>query len=100
MTDRVLTCVYCGHEYPQETPAWGDKVLTEHIARCEKHPMRAVVISRDRLRAALSRLVGASDTDQLRLMAETIRCIPTSDSGEDKLACLHAIDVLLEESAP
>lgn len=24
MEGRVLTCVYCGREYPQETPAWGD----------------------------------------------------------------------------
>ena len=37
---RVLTCVYCGHEYPQATPAWGDKVLTDHIKVCPKHPMR------------------------------------------------------------
>ncbi len=41
----VLTCVYCGHEYPANTPAHGGDVsaLTEHIAVCEKHPMRAVV---------------------------------------------------------
>ena len=37
---RILTCVYCGHEYPQETPASGHQVLTEHIKVCEKHPMR------------------------------------------------------------
>ncbi len=37
---RVLTCVYCGHEYPQDTPACGDEVLTEHIKICEKHPIR------------------------------------------------------------
>lgn len=40
---RVLTCVYCGHEYPQNTPAAGSAVLTEHIAVCEKHPMRGFV---------------------------------------------------------
>ena len=40
MDGRVLTCVYCGHEYPQETPAWGNEVLTEHIRVCPKHPMR------------------------------------------------------------
>jgi len=37
---RILTCVYCGMEYPQDTPAWGDKVLTDHIKICPKHPMR------------------------------------------------------------
>lgn len=48
---RVLTCVYCGHEYPQNTPAWGDAVLTEHIAQCDKHPMRAIEKECERLRA-------------------------------------------------
>lgn len=54
---RVLTCVYCGHEYPQDTPAWGDQVLTEHIKGCEKHPMRAVIVERDQLQDDLRRLV-------------------------------------------
>ena len=29
MDGRILTCVYCGHEYPQNTPAHGSQVLTE-----------------------------------------------------------------------
>lgn len=39
----VLTCVYCGQEYPAGTPASGSDVdaLTSHIKICEKHPMRA-----------------------------------------------------------
>ncbi|OGV45174.1 MAG: hypothetical protein A2017_06445 [Lentisphaerae bacterium GWF2_44_16] len=37
---RVLTCVYCGVEYPQDTPSHGAEILTEHIKVCEKHPMR------------------------------------------------------------
>ena len=47
MSERVLTCVYCGHAYPQATPAWGDQVLTDHIKECEKHPIRAVIEDRD-----------------------------------------------------
>lgn len=38
---RILTCVYCGVEYPQDTPAAGSDVLTAHIKVCEKHPLRA-----------------------------------------------------------
>lgn len=53
---RVLTCVYCGHEYPQDTPAWGHQVLTEHIKVCEKHPMRKLEADNARLRKALSEL--------------------------------------------
>ncbi len=41
-TERVLTCVYCGHAYPPGTPAHGSPVLTAHIAECEKHPMHAL----------------------------------------------------------
>ena len=55
MTDgyRVLTCVYCGQEYPQDVPSWGSKVLTDHIKVCEKHPVW-------KLRKALADLIGAS----------------------------------------
>ena len=37
---RKVTCVYCGHEYPDGTPTSQDQQLTEHIKVCEKHPMR------------------------------------------------------------
>ncbi len=60
MSERILTCVYCGHQYPQDTPAWGHAVLTAHIAQCKEHPMRAVIEERDRLleeRANLAMLV-------------------------------------------
>lgn len=90
---RVLTCVYCGHEYPQDTPAWGNQVLTDHIAQCEKHPMRAVVEERDRLRAALVGMVGASDPDELRAMELAMRSLPAPDS--DKAVTVNAIHALL-----
>ena len=34
---NVLTCVYCGQEYPAGTPASGadNEVLTNHIKICE-----------------------------------------------------------------
>ena len=36
---RILTCVYCGHQYEQGTPPDSAQVLTEHIAKCPEHPM-------------------------------------------------------------
>ena len=36
----VVTCVYCGHQYPDGTPTTKHELLTEHIKTCEKHPMR------------------------------------------------------------
>lgn len=37
---RVLTCVYCGHPYPEGTPPHSSDVLTAHIKVCDLHPMR------------------------------------------------------------
>lgn len=97
MSERTLTCVYCGHEYPQATAAWGDKVLTEHIAQCEKHPMRAVIEDRDRLRRALVGLVGASDPAELRQMEAAVRLFPAPD--DDKAATVNAIHALIATAA-
>jgi hypothetical protein len=90
---RVLTCVYCGHEYPQDTPAWGDGVLTAHIKTCEAHPMREVEADRDRLRKALVGLVGASEPNELRAMELAMRTLPVPD--EDRAATINAIHALL-----
>lgn len=93
-TGRVLTCVYCGHEYPQETPAWGDSVLTEHIRVCEQHPMRKAEADNKRLRAALIGLVGSESEEGLRQMAATISALPMPE--DDKEKTLNAISALLE----
>ncbi len=37
---NIVTCAYCGKEYPRGTPRHGDGLLAEHIKTCEKHPMR------------------------------------------------------------
>ena len=37
--DRIVTCVYCGKEYPNNTPTHGTEILTSHIEECEKHPL-------------------------------------------------------------
>lgn len=44
---RVVTCVYCGHEFPEGTPTSQDAALTEHIRGCVSHPMRRVEMERD-----------------------------------------------------
>ena len=93
MEGRVLTCVYCGHEYPQETPAWGNEVLTEHIRACPKHPMRKAEADIAKLRNALAGLVGASDRAELEQMELAVRVIPAPEA--DKIASLNAIHALL-----
>jgi hypothetical protein len=93
MEGRVLTCVYCGHEYPQETPAWGNEVLTEHIRVCPKHPMRKAEADIALLRGALAGLVGASDKSELEQMELALRLLPAP--AADKAASIDAIHALL-----
>jgi len=91
---RVLTCVYCGAEYPQGTPTWGSDVLTEHIKICEKHPMRKAESTIVKLKAALIGLVGASEKDELEKMEMLIRVALVPDT--DKGGMLNAIRALVE----
>lgn len=90
---RVLTCVYCGHEFPQETPAWGNDVLTEHIRVCPKHPMRQAENDIALLRSALIGLVGVSEKAELEQMDVAMRLVPAPEA--DKIASLNAIHALL-----
>lgn len=96
MPDRVLTCVYCGHEYPAGTPASGSDVqaLTDHIKICAKHPLRKAEEKIAKLRRALIGLVGAEDPDKLRQMELMLSTLPVPDS--DRLASINAIHALLE----
>lgn len=47
---RVLTCAFCGHQYPPGTPPSKHEALTEHIRVCPEHPIGK------ELRAALAAL--------------------------------------------
>lgn len=93
MDGRILTCVYCGHEYPQDTPAHGSDVLTEHIKVCEKHPMRKAESDISLLRSALVGLIGADTEPELKNMEAAMRMLPAPD--EDKAVSINAIHALL-----
>lgn len=93
MNNRILTCVYCGHEYPQDTPAHGSEVLTDHIRQCDKHPMAKMVREHAMLRAALIGLVGADTADELKGMEATMRILPAPEA--DKAVTINAIHALL-----
>ena len=92
--NRVLTCVYCGMEYPQDTPAWGSDVLTEHIKVCDKHPMRKAEATIAKLKSALAGLVGASKKEDLEAMEFLIRSAQVPDA--DKVGMINAIHALIE----
>ena len=98
MNGRILTCVYCGHEYPQDTPAAGSQVLTEHIRVCEKHPIRKAEGDTATLRAALVGLIGADTEQELREMEATMRLLPAPEA--DKAVSINAIHALLATLPP
>lgn len=85
---RIITCVYCGKEYPQGTPAAGSQVLTEHIKVCDEHPMRALEDDRKRLVAHAAEVLIACRDDVADGANEAFRALP------DHLA--QAIDAEVE----
>ena len=84
---NTLTCVYCGHAYPEGTPPHGSSVLTDHIISCEKHPMA-------KLRRALVGLVGVDGKEDLEKLEAMMRLMPAPDS--DKAVTINAIHALVE----
>jgi hypothetical protein len=105
MEGRILTCVYCGHEYPQDTPAAGVQILTDHIRVCAKHPMRKAESDIKKLRSALIGLVGASDKSELEGIEAFTRTymaqgsVPRKD-GTAMINAVHAILNTNEDAAP
>lgn len=98
MDRRILTCVYCGHEYPQDTPAAGSEILTEHIKVCERHPLRKAESDTAMLRTALVGLIGADSEQELRQMGATMLLLPAPDST--KAVIINAIHALLATMTP
>jgi hypothetical protein len=98
MGGRILTCVYCGHEYPQDTPAHGSEVLTEHIKVCERHPMRKAEGDITLLRTALAGLIGADTEAELQQMEAAMRLLPAPEA--DKAVSINAIHALLATMPP
>lgn len=92
----VVTCVYCGHEYPDGTPTAKHDLLTAHIKVCEKHPMREAEARIERLRKALAGLIGAETKEELEAMEMVMRSVPGIEA--DKIAAINAIHALLSEA--
>lgn len=97
-TPSVVTCVYCGHEYPEGTPTAKHDLLTAHIKVCEKHPMREAEARIERLRKALAGLIGAETKEELEAMEAAMRMMPGIEA--DKIAGINAIHALLSEVPP
>lgn len=90
----VVTCVYCGHAYPKETPTHGASALTDHIKVCEKHPMRKLEVDFKKVRDALAGLVGVtlSTREELEEMRNQLSKMP----HEAQVVGIMAVTALLE----
>lgn len=93
MEKRIITCVYCGMEYPQGTPTSGDKILTDHIKICEKHPMREAEKKIEILRNALMDLIGKHNIEELNEFKKIIEKLIDS---RIKTVSINAINALIE----
>lgn len=98
MDGQIITCVFCGQEYPIGTPTHGSEILTEHIKVCERHPLRKAESDAAMLRAALVGLIGADGEQELRQMEATMRVLPAPDA--DKAVSINAIHALLATLTP
>jgi len=92
--NNVVTCVYCGHEYPEGTLAAKQEILTRHIKVCQKHPMREAEQKIEQLKSALIGLIGVSKKEELDSMELLLRSGSGSVSDSDKIAAINAINVL------
>ena len=83
---NTLTCVYCGKEYPSNTPPSGAdvEVLTIHIRQCEKHPMRKLEEENKKLKEALKTSYWKCK-DAIELLAEVAGDIAVLDGEFDVL---------------
>lgn len=89
---QVLTCVYCGHQYPDGTPAAKHALLNEHIKVCKEHPLREAEHTIAKLQAALEGFIGTRDPEELDAMEAIMRTSVAPAS--DKAAAIDAIDAL------
>jgi hypothetical protein len=91
---RIITCVYCGHEYQDETPTHGAEVLKNHIKICPKHPMREAEEMIELLRSALVGLIGSDNIEELKQMEAAVRSVSAPE--EDRTSAINAIHAIIK----
>ncbi len=85
----VVTCVYCGHEYPSGTPTHKASLLTEHIKVCTQHPMREAEAMIAQLR---SELEGGSRPMDYSELANVLREKAEEIQESEALGDQHRLD--------
>lgn len=72
----VVTCAWCGYEFPPNTPTANHKILYDHALVCEKHPTHAVAVERDKainlLKAVRAKLMAAPELNTSNYTADEV----------------------------
>lgn len=90
IANRVVTCAFCGHSFPDGTPVTQDRRLTDHVMVCPKHPMRQTEADNARLREALEEALEPG------VFGEWSRCPdPRIDDSLRKLCELHGYGAVM-----
>jgi len=92
----VVTCVYCGHEYPDGTPASQHERLTAHIRVCDKHPMRPLESENAQLKERVKEL--EAELDQVESMLTGNR-LAYEEAYMISVAAKNDANALREENA-
>jgi hypothetical protein len=87
---RRVTCIYCGHVYPDGTPESQSALLTAHVEQCHLHPLSKAKNEakqlRRLLRVALADLTGVRagrlTPEQLRVFLSDCAAELGADDGE------------------
>ena len=80
--------------YPEGTPPYGAKILTDHIKVCKAHPLRKAESDIKKLRSALVGLIGATKKKDLVEMRSVL--ILSNVKPHKRETALVAIQALVE----
>jgi len=90
---KVLTCVFCGQEYPVGTKAHGEQILVDHIKVCEKHPLRAAEATIKKLQSVLMAYSHCTTKEELIGVRDYLM---SQSDHEDKEVAIAGVNTLLE----
>jgi len=89
---NVVTCVYCGQEYPSGTPTSKAKALTDHIKICTLHPMREAEETISNLTNSICKIFGVYTIHELYEIRNSIKKIKNININHETETLISVID--------
>lgn len=93
MAPVKMRCAYCQFDFPiGKDPAADRSAMTQHIKRCQNHPMAKLLQDYQTIRAALVAWIGSDSLDCLKELEKQLR--PLAGTSRDAEVALQAINAL------